>query len=263
MTNARKLLVPVDFDGPIEPKLRLAATLARRFGAEVTLLHADESGRDANARATMEHAATAALAGVRTRYAVVAGAAARAIVDVARSEKSDLVVLFPHAPINSATNEVLLEAECDVLCVPPTASHDLAIRAIACGADFTANDMVVAPRAAEIARCLEAKLTLVHVTPSVRRYGPGGVHDVPELRDAFFSAARERFREVVRDARGVADAETFVCSADDVAAGLNQAALATHAGLVVIGRRPSLGESGGNCILVATRSTVPVLTVTT
>ncbi len=266
MTRFERLLVPVDFESPIELKLRLTAKLAKRFGAEVALLHANDSRRDAHARETLERAAAHELDGVPTRYVVVDGEPARAIVDVSRREDSDLVVLFPRAPIGSATRTVLLEADCDVLSFPPRAAAvergDLVIRSILCGADFTANDGVVLPQAAELARALDAKLTLVHVTPSVRRYGPGGVHDVPELRDAFFAAAKQRFREVLRDAR-IEGTETLVCSADDIVAGLNDAVEKTRADLVVIGRRPCAGFSGGKCHRIASGAIAPVLALRT
>jgi len=269
METFRKLLVPVDFERPLEPRLRLVAKLAKRLAAvEVTLVHANESRRDANARATMERAAAAELRGMRTRCVVADGDAARVIVDVARREASDLVVLFPRAPIGSATRSVLLEADCDVFSYPPRAAaverSDVVIRTILCGADFTANDLIVVPRAAELARWLGAELTLVHVTPGVQRYGPGGVHDVPELRAALFAAADQRFREVVRDAR-VEGTRTLVCSADDIAAGLNEAIAQTGADLVVIGRRAcaGFGFSGGKSHRIASDAIAPVLALRT
>ncbi len=98
----RKVFCPVDFSEASRAALRVAADLARRFGAELTLFHADaaasalqamqgEEGRLGDWRREAEQ-----LGAPRVSTAHAGGEPPTAIVEAARSGGYDLVVMGTH-----------------------------------------------------------------------------------------------------------------------------------------------------------------------
>lgn len=141
----RRVLVPLDLTGDGLPALELALRVAP--GAEVTPLHVydvpfegklrlagvDDDELRAHAERTQREAAQA-LAGLVGRCADAArlapplvqrGDAAARILETARGDDSDLVVIGPHAHgaldrlLGSVARHVLADVECDVLVAPP------------------------------------------------------------------------------------------------------------------------------------------------
>jgi nucleotide-binding universal stress UspA family protein len=113
--NVRKILAPTDFSEASEPALREAIDLAERFAAKVTLVHAfglpvypvtegvvlpspetvtelvtRVDGQLAELRQRLQRA------GVEIETRSVQGPPARAIVDLARDERFDLIVVGTH-----------------------------------------------------------------------------------------------------------------------------------------------------------------------
>jgi len=145
----KRILCPVDFSPPSRSAMAVAAGLAARFGAELTLFHAyplpgytlpegtilpspkmlqDLAGQtDAILEEWKGEAAKLGAAGVRTAKSV--GEPAAEIVDFAASGSFDLVVIgtrgrtgLRHALLGSVAERVVRRAACPVLTVHPEAA---------------------------------------------------------------------------------------------------------------------------------------------
>jgi universal stress protein A len=139
-----RILVPTDFSEPSDAALDYARVVAGRFGASLHLLHvvevpgvmmgpdayiADVPGVEArcfeDARARLQDVLTPH---DRTRYKattdVVAGTSARSILDYAREQGIDLIVMgthgrggFSHLLMGSVAEKVVRQAACPVMTV--------------------------------------------------------------------------------------------------------------------------------------------------
>ena len=146
-----RILVPTDFSPPCEAALAPAGVLAAQFGAEIHLVHALEDPFTTGAYASDVHGylppgmreswrkeAQAQLdalrdpsenAQVRVVTDVMFGSPARAIVNYARDNAMNLIVMgthgrdgFAHLLLGSVTEQVVRTAECPVLTVRGTAA---------------------------------------------------------------------------------------------------------------------------------------------
>lgn len=132
-----RILVPVDLTPIGEAKLPVAQEYARAFGAEVLLLHilpprAIDTDvilpAEASARAYLDVlVAGMTSAGVRAAPLIRTGPTAGSIVDEARSQQVDLIILGSNVRpvlrsvvIGSVADEVVRQAHCPVLLVRPT-----------------------------------------------------------------------------------------------------------------------------------------------
>jgi nucleotide-binding universal stress UspA family protein len=146
----QKILVPVDFSEGAEPAIALAATMARKFGASVELLHIwqppplvplpvvvvpsspesqpinlEELARSTAGAQMADLAARLrdqGVADVQTRVGV--GTPAHEIVELAELGHFDLIVMgthgrsgFAHAVLGSVAEKVVRRAKCPVLTV--------------------------------------------------------------------------------------------------------------------------------------------------
>ena len=142
MVQFKRILCPVDFSEHSSAALAQAAEVARKFGAELTLLHVVEpilypvayglppvspvdyeSVARESASAALERLA-AGLAGLKPSTRVDAGAASQRISEVAREEGFDLIVLathgytgLKHVLLGSTAERVVRFAPCAVLVV--------------------------------------------------------------------------------------------------------------------------------------------------
>lgn len=145
MIGWNRVCCAVDFSEPSRLAMLEAARLARRFGAELTLVHVDEVplrvetdmlvvpgdlGVDRARRLaeTLEvwRNEAAHVAERPTRAALLAGAPAHEIVRHARELRADLVVVGTHGRkgverffLGSVAERVVREAQCPVLVVRP------------------------------------------------------------------------------------------------------------------------------------------------
>jgi nucleotide-binding universal stress UspA family protein len=145
MLTVRRILVPTDFSPPSHAALDMAIELGRRFGAEITLMHAHQVPSylypegmmpvSADILADLERsivaelgrlAAFASAAGVpaATRHAI--GIAVDEIVRAASELPADLIVMgthgrtgLRHALLGSVAEKVVRRAPCPVLTVRP------------------------------------------------------------------------------------------------------------------------------------------------
>ena len=144
--NITKILVPVDFSPHAERAFGYAAALARRLGAELTLVHVVEDpyatgawggeGYVPNVTELLEELlvsagrqletwkAREAAQGLTVKTAVITGRPAQSIIAHAVSERCDLIVMgthgrtgLAHAVMGSVAERVLRKAPCPVLTI--------------------------------------------------------------------------------------------------------------------------------------------------
>jgi nucleotide-binding universal stress UspA family protein len=144
--NITKILVPIDFSPHADRAFGYATALARRLGAELTLVHVVEDpfatgawGAETyipnigellqNLIAAAERQLTtlkdgAAAQGVRVKTAVITGRPAQSIIEHADTEGCDLIVIgthgrtgLAHVVMGSVAERVLRKAPCPVLTV--------------------------------------------------------------------------------------------------------------------------------------------------
>ena len=187
-----KILVPVDLGDSSVAPLRYAGLFARHFGSLVTLMYADELAtlfgefdpefiesrvHPAEEKKREEEAlrafADAHLVGVTPSTIVIAGHPVTSIIQAAKDQNADLIIMGTHgrrgwrrALAGSVADGVVHAASQPVLVLP--AHHDGRlsgdrIRRVVCPVNFTEAAYNAVQFAARIAGDFEAELVLVHV----------------------------------------------------------------------------------------------------
>jgi nucleotide-binding universal stress UspA family protein len=284
MLNIKTVLLPVDFPNASLRVLHQAATLAHHFHSEIVLLHVvpaqshaagapDLAGRDMlaevvrEAEKTQDHSLGPELAGLPIRCVLAKGDPARAIVETARVEEADLIMMPSHGYtfnqflIGSVTAKVLHGTECPVW----TGAHvegppvpEFAIRSVLCAIDLSPRSNQVVAWAAHMATEFGARLTLTHVTGSVELWGPGGSYVDRKWKEAVIGDASQRIARLQQDMGLKAD--VFIASGD-VPKVLSQAVQQTKADLLVTGCYPYGGNLRINGYAIICAVPVPVLSV--
>ena len=286
-----KILLPVELPHAEPRVVQQAAFLARHFHSEILLLHVVtplsypagvlESGHEITAKDLhaeiikraqndLDESLRSELDGITVRRLLLKGDPAREIVQTARNEKADLIVISTHGHgvlyrflLGSVAAKVLHDSDCPVwtgahLEGPP--AGEFAIRKILCAVDLTPHSRNTVSRAAQIAAEFGAELALVHITAGVESYGPGGSHVVPEWKETLQGYAS---KEIARLQQDVGTKVQVIIDSGDVHKLLNQAAEQVKADLLIIGHMPPgghLGENGSGYTIIR-ESHVPVLTI--
>lgn len=141
--NIRRILVPVDFSEPSRKALRYARPFAEQFGARLTLLHVmepiiyppelgyvsfapqeAEDQRLVDLQAKLKQLAGELGATVPVQSVVRVGRAWKEIVDAARAQETDLIIVathgytgLQHALMGSVAEKVVRHAPCPALVV--------------------------------------------------------------------------------------------------------------------------------------------------
>ncbi len=240
LEHPRHILAPVDFSELSALALQYADALSRCSGARVTVLHASSfeappyftqaqlEELQSRLRAAQRQAERELREFVRKNLGpgsnlpdvrVVEGRPAETILRTAAEIGADLIAMGTHGRsgwnrwmLGSVAERVLREAEIPVLTVrsnAPPPSRPLLIRNILC----PVNDTPIARRAleyaAEMARCLNATLTLLHVDEGRK---PDTIPDLCAWVPAE-QRRRCRIREIVR--RGEAAREIVAQAAEE------------------------------------------------
>ncbi|MGA2365443.1 MAG: universal stress protein [Steroidobacteraceae bacterium] len=265
----QKILVPIELPDEARRIVQQSAFLARHFRSEIMLLHVESSLRD-DGLGDLDPALRRELDGISIRRLLLRGDPAREIAQVARKENVNLIAMATHNHgtlyrllMGSVAEQVLHESACPVwidagYSAAPAAQF--AIHNMLCALDLSPHSGQTLRRAAEIAAEFGARLTLVHVTPAVETFGPGGSYAVPGWKDDLVSFAAKQIARLQQDA-GTA-AEVIIGSGDLVKA-LNQAAEQSKSDLMVLGHLPPVGHMGavraGYGVIAG--SHIPVLSV--
>jgi nucleotide-binding universal stress UspA family protein len=291
MLNFRKILIPFAFGTPSSHAEQQAVWLARRFQAEVILLHVVtplsyplglfEGGHEITARdlqsqivqraqKELDEALRQELDGIAASRILLRGDPAKEIVATARELAVDLIVMSTRGGgglytflLGSVTAKVLHEAHCPVWIVPhPDDSplREFSIGRVLCSVDLNPHNRHTASLAAEMAAAVGAALTLVNVTPSVEMYGPGGSYVNPEWQKVLVGMATAELARLQQDLGTKAE---VIIESGNVSQGLQSAVEQTKADVLVIGRIPGRSHLGdnGNGYGIIRESRIPVLSV--
>ncbi len=289
--NVRKILVPIAFPDISTHVVRQAAWLARRFHAEIILLHVVtplsypagmlESGHQITARDLHAHIVQRAqkdldealgpeLDGIAVTRVLLRGEPAHEIVKTARDHVADLIVLSTRGAgtiyrllLGSVTAKVLHETDCAVWTgthLEQAPASELAIRRVLCSVDLSPHSPHTVSLAAKMAAAVGAELTLVHITGSVDIFGPGGSHVDPVWKEQIVGFATQEIAKLQQELGTKAD---VIIDSGNVPELLNRAAETSKADVLVIGRLPGrshLGDNGGGYGIIR-ESHIPVLSV--
>jgi len=291
MLSIQKILVPIGLADTSQEVVHQAAWLARRFHAEIILLHVVtpisypvgilEGGHEITARdlhahvvqraqETLERSLRPELEGIAVTRLVLRGDPAEEIVNTASDQNAGLIVMstfgggtFYRYLLGSVTAKVLQESPCPIwagahLEDPP--AREFSIRNVLCSVDLTEHSRHTVSAAAKMAAAVGATLRLVHITTSVESWGPGGSYVDPKWKEAIVGIATKEIAQVQQDAGTKAE---VIIDSGNVPQLLNRAAEKTNADVLVIGHRPGRGHLGdnGNGYGIITQSQIPVLSV--
>ncbi len=264
MLALNTILVPTDFSANSLSAIRQAATLARHFHSQVTLLHVDEFAvihpftteahrgqHMTGQRNRLKEFGAAELEGLPVERLVCCGDPAAVIVARARQAQTDLILMpargagaFRRFLLGSVTAKVLHDAPCPVWTgahlAQPSLHQQSEIRTVLCAVDFARQTRETLDWACKFSAALGARLIVVHAVLEVP----------PNLPDRYTfqwhqearEGAAQRLHEMLCDCH--AHAEVQVVSDGDVPKSLSGAAKQTAADVLVIGRSAAGGEAG-------------------
>lgn len=298
MNQFTKILCPIDFSDASIRALTYAAALAKWHGAQLHVVHvvpaADEglvvavdgglveprrpASLEATARELGRVIDTVGATGAAPEVITEAGRTHELIVQRARADAADLIVMGTHGRsgfnrllLGSVTEKVLRTAPCPVLTVPAAApamtAAAVAFRRILCPVDFSPSALEALQHALTLAREANGRVTVLHALEYMDPEEPCEHvdFDVRRHRQHFLDHARARLHALV-----AAEDATW-CEIDEVVAigraykvVLEQAATAS-ADLIVMGAQGTTGVElvlyGSNTQHVLRAATCPVLTV--
>jgi nucleotide-binding universal stress UspA family protein len=288
MLSIKKILLPVDFPNTSVLVIHEAAALAKHFHSEIVMLHAvtpqshavgapddgpglakwdllaeilreAEKGQDQSLRPELE--------GLTIRCRLLKGDPVQTILQTARAEKADLIMMPSHGYafnqflLGSVTAKVLYGTQCPVW----TGAHveelpmpDFEIRNVLCAVDLTPRSGEAGQWAAQIAAEFGAHLTLAHVTASVEIWGPGGNYANPRWKQELIDDAAQQLARLQKNTSVKAD--VFIGSGD-VPKVLSQAARQTNADLLVTECYPYGGNLRIHGYAIICAVPIPVLSV--
>jgi nucleotide-binding universal stress UspA family protein len=257
----KTILVPIALPMTSRAVVYEVATLARHFKSEIILLHVVTPpghlpGMPSHGHELTEHDLNQVLLpgldGITVRRLLHKGDPAHEIVRTAREEGVDLIAICTHSHgalysllLGSTAAKVLHNAHCPVW----TDAHaeaigsEFAIRGVLCAVELSPHSRNTVSSAARLAADFGARLTLVHVTPGVEAYGPGGYHVVPEWKKTLVDYATREMSALQQELQVVAD---VVIDNGNVRERLNHVAEQTKSDLLVLGRKPTGGHLGDN-----------------
>jgi nucleotide-binding universal stress UspA family protein len=262
---------------------RAAATgaqLARNLGCEVVLVHVLRTEAHGHRGGAIAIGAAHELRSLRelsresglapnTRLAVFGGGPAEALIDAARTEDAEFIVVgsrglheIGDAVLGSVSCALMRTAPCPVVVAPPALDVPLvpmSLRPVVCGVEGSDSDQSTLKLAADLALRLGAALHAVHAF-NPRPVAPGPAAVMPPISSVLTEAAEATLEHAVADA-GV-EARRHVVSAP-AAQGLMGVAEETGAGLLVVGApgRGKLGSAvlGSVAVELAAEARVPVV----
>jgi nucleotide-binding universal stress UspA family protein len=289
--NIKTILVPIVFADTSRHVVHQAAWLARRFHAEMILLHVVtpfnypagmlEGGHEITARDLHAHIVQQSqkeldetvrpdLDGIQVTRMLLRGDAAQEIVKTARDRNVGLIVMstrghgaFYRYLLGSVTAKILHESPCPVWTGAPleeAPAREFSIRNVLCSVDLTQHSRHTATLAAGMAAAVEATLTLVHITTGVEVFGPGGSRVDPAWQETIVGFAAKEIAKLQQDVGTKAE---VIIDSGNVLELLNRAAEQTKADVLVIGHSSVYEHLGanGNGYGIIRASRIPVLSV--
>jgi len=287
MKAFQKILFPIDMSDSCSAAAPFVETLAKKFNAELTLLHVLEMppgyvtdwygymalvDTDAirNARqAEVDQCLKDKFEGLNVRRVMLEGDAAREITDYAQEQGADLIMMPTHGYgifrsllLGSVTAKVLHDAACPVwtgVHVEETPPASAKFANIMCAVDLTEKSIPTMQLASKLAQDFKAKLWLVHAVPGVETR-PEKYFDA-DLQAFLQDEARKALTKMQQDAGIVAQ---LCLGAGEVPHVVRDAASHHNADLLVIGRghaTRTLGRLRTNVYSIIRQSPCPVISV--
>jgi nucleotide-binding universal stress UspA family protein len=191
--HRKQILVPIDFSECSTPALKYAARLARAVSADLHLLHVWEVPefvpRVMPGEGFLDRRALSELMEQRAREELDAfvreaeklqipivstklacGVPSRTIVEVAKRDRCDLLVVgthgrtgFSHVMLGSVAERVVRHARCPVLTVRPDCTPPAEFRKLLVPVDYSEHSSASLRYASDLASTLGAELDVVHV----------------------------------------------------------------------------------------------------
>jgi nucleotide-binding universal stress UspA family protein len=288
MLDCKKILFPIDMSDSCTKTAPFVEAMARKYSAEVTMLHALEippalitdwpGGAvpfiDIDSIWTAETEAAKAylmdkFEGLKVQRIVMEGSAARVIDDYVREHHTDLIMMPTHGRglfrtllLGSVTAKVLHDTACPVwtgvhIESPPTISSDLST--IICGVDLTEDSIATMQFASRLAEDSKAKLFLVHAVP--------GAEVIPEkyFDEDLRYCLEQDARKIISQLQVSAGVTAPIClGAGKVSHVVRDAALGHSADLIVIGRgraTDALGRLRSNVYSIVRDAPCPVISM--
>ena len=285
-----KILLPVDFSERSAGAAHIAATLAKRFGSTIDVLHvcaapdyylaAPEytgslssewnAAQKQESEKKIRQLIDAELSGLQTKAVTLEGSAAEEIIEYAKRESCSVIVMPTHGYgrfrrfiLGSVAAKVLHDAECPVLTgihmeeVPSNVRLD--IRKILCAIDLKAHSGTVLAAADIVAREFKATMKLVHVLPIVD--SPETVYFDQDWKTAITKQANKEVEEL-QQACGTS--HEVLMKPGEAAKAIDQVAREEKADLLVIGRSEGqsvIGRLRTQAYAIIRDSPCPVLSV--
>jgi nucleotide-binding universal stress UspA family protein len=277
----RNILFATDFSAPSMRALPYAANPAREYGAKLYASHVVPIESylvgDAQAKELLRVARTEAESNLSelVRSPVVGSIPTTTLLDngdiwsvlqgFIEQYSVDMLVVgttgrsgLGKVLLGSVAEEAIRESPCPVLTVGPKTPEEIAIRLrnILCASDFSADSLVAAPYAFSLAEKFQARLTLLHVIPSL-----------PESPYLDAQMARVRLGEIASAHAPLATAPNVVVEMGSPANMILKLARDLQTDLIVIGARgagalPRLASHFGSIAHnVVSHANCPVLTV--
>jgi nucleotide-binding universal stress UspA family protein len=286
--NIKKILLPVDFPNASLRVLHQAATLAHHFHSEIVMLHVVTAQSHAAgvpedgpalagwdilaetvraAQKNQDQSLGPELDGIAIQRVLVKGDPVRAILQTARVENADLIMMPSHGYtfnqflMGSVTAKILNGTECPVWTgahVEESSVQEFSIRNVLCAVEFGARSRKTVSWAAQMAAEFDARLTLVHVTASVELFGPGGDYVDLRWKEALVGDASQRLAKLQQDTGITAD---VLIGSGDVPKVLSQAVKQTKADLLVTECYPYGGNLRIHGYAIICAVPIPVLNV--
>lgn len=271
-TDLKKILMAADFSAASDRALGYAIGLARRFGAEISIVHAIPSepreavpmdpippALDRNrieAESEMHRLEVELeLKGLGHRVSVEHGAVWDVISSAIAKDDPDLLVLGTHGrgavkrlALGSVAEEVIRLASCPVLTVGPKAlpanTNKTSFQSILFATDFGTASVKAFPYATFLAKSCKAKLTLLHMLPPVDATSGGimayglaayAAEDLVAWQSRIREESRKKLRALVSSSAGLAIEPEYVVSTDFLPEGILESASTHGADLIVMG----------------------------
>jgi nucleotide-binding universal stress UspA family protein len=290
MLAIKHILFPVDFSERTRETAPYVAAMAKRFGAEVTLISVmqpfwepaggmvvpvglpppDLSQIQHSLEARLHGALTAELAGIVVHRNSQLGDPAQCITQFAGSEGVDLIMMPTHGYgpfrmllLGSVASKVLHDADCPVWTAAHTkeqATGDpVECRTILCAVDGTPKSVPVMEWAMQFAGIAKANLRLVHATPDA------GAWPQRQMNHEFEEFLKRKASETIEQQMRASNIRAPLCVASGgIVEGIREEAVRHNADLVIIGRGlldETLGRLRTHAYSIIRGSPCPVLSV--
>jgi len=275
MFPPKNILFPTDFSARSTAVVPMAAEFARRFNADLTLLHVAPlfpEGSPEAQTSVMNTFALSELADVRTERMIIGSDndIASEIAGYAQRRNADLIMMPTHGYgpfrrflFGSVTLKVLHDAGCPVWTSAHTEEHpdyrNIAFKRVVCAVDLSDKSCQTLKWAAQFAAEYGAALTIAHAIPSP--ITPGAEYMYTDWEEEVADEARGRVTDFQKQS-GI-DAEVTV-AIGETAYAVRLAAEAARADLLVIGRSAAdglIGRLRTHAFSIIRQSPCPVVSV--